>query len=372
VQRVGYRWGAHHSTMKLFLPSRLLAVVCVLVPIILASATTTRAQTTLSAPRFRLVWEIAPNATGCPPEAAFRREVARRLGTDPFVNDSDDTITIAVAPGSNSGLRGRVRSHVSTGVDSSGSPVDVAHGQCRELIALLAGRVAVVFSESANAFVHADASLPDVAVDAPADDATDAAVDTVTSDVASEAAADVEAAVMVVQPVSETEGSRVAVDLGATAVVEGYSSEATITAGIAAHARARFSGLSLGLEVDLLLPRNITPSANITLTSQLVRGMAVACGHPWRMELCAVAGVGFHSLSVVGASGRAESDPTFIQAWLGPRVAVNFWQSRSVRLHARMEALWAPRAAELRLPDGSIWSHGLQLSVGIGATWTIP
>lgn len=327
--------------------------------------------------RARLVWRGAPESVGCPGEDAFRREVARRLGAIPFEDTADTTLTIAIEVTPDGSLVGHTQTVLADGTSSPGTPVRVARGSCRDLVALLAGRTAVFLEDSAPMIeASRDASLPD-APDAP--DATpDATPDR--QDLAPSNAAPSDAAVDAPHedgpreaPIPRPRAPLWRFEAGAGLVGDLSGDTPLWAAGLVGHGRARRGVFSVGVELVALLPSSTTePSPEATLSALSGRVVTTACGHPWRFALCAVAGLSVTRFTLHGRFGVGSEEPIVVSPVVGPRVAFDLVRAGSFTLGLRVEGLWVPGAATLLFAEGKTWRDPWRLSAALGASWSIP
>ncbi len=314
--------------------------------------------------RARLVWRVAPELTACPGEDAFRREVARRLGAIPFEDDADTTLTISIEASPDGALIGHTQTVLADGATSPGTPVRVARNACRDLVALLAGRTAVFLEDSAPTVeVSLDAAPPDASVievtDAAVVDAPDASLP--------------DASLPDASPIARPPSSPWRFEAGAGLVGDLAGDAPLWAAGFEAHGRARRAALSLGIELVALLPSSSAdPSPEASLSALSGRFVGVACGHPWRFSLCAVAGVSATRLTLLGRFGVASEEPLVVSPVVGPRVAFDLVRAGGFALSLRVEGLWVPGAATLQFSEGRTWRDPWRLSAGLGATWSIP
>lgn len=143
--------------------------------------------------------------------------------------------------------------------------------------------------------------------------------------------------------------------------------------GFEIHGRARRAALSLGAEVVALLPSSSAePSPEASLSALSGRVVGVACGHPWRFALCAVAGVSVSRFTLLGRFGAASEEPVVVSPVVGPRVAFDLVRAGAFALTLRAEGLWVPGASTLQFAEGRAWRDPWRLSAGLGATWSIP
>lgn len=190
------------------------------------------AQSTHRFSRARLVWRVAPGVGPCPGEEVFRREVARRLGAMPFEDSADTTLTIAIEATPDGALVGHTHALLADGSASPGTPVRVARGACRDLVSLLAGRIAVYLEDTASSPPADAAAAPDAAPDAAlAPDASPA------PDAALDAAPAPDAAPRVDPPGASPTPWRL--EVGAGVLGEAFGDDPVGAVGLYAQARAR-------------------------------------------------------------------------------------------------------------------------------------
>lgn len=318
--------------------------------------------------RARLVWRVAPGLAGCPGEETFRREVARRLGAVPFEDGADSVVTVSIEPTDDGALLGRTQTLLPDGAASPGTPVRVARGACRDLVSLLAGRIAV-YLEDVAASAPPDVAPPDATP--PAVDAAPSATDaTAPADVSSDDPAPPPSDARPPRPVAAPTWR---FEVGGGAVGERLGDDPLWAAGLYAEGRVRRGALSLGAELVALLPSSeATPSADVSVRALSGRAAAVACVLPWRLGLCVVVGGSLTRLTLRGAHGAADDEPVLALAVVGPRVTFDAWRLGPFALTLRVEGLWVPAPAELRFPDGRAWREDWHLSVGVGGRWMIP
>lgn len=330
---------------------------CAVAAVVGLAASVAVAQSTHRFTRARLVWRAAPGLAGCPGEDVFQREVARRLGAVPFDDGADTTVTISLEATADGALLGRTQTLLADGTASPGTPVRVARGACRDLVSLLAGRIAVYLEDTASA--------PPPDADATADDAPTAEVD-VTPPPAELPPADV-------PPPPRPEGTPWRLELAAGLLGERFGDDPLWAFGLYAQGRARRGALSLGAELVALLPSSdATPAPGATLSALSGRAVGVVCAHPWRLGLCGVAGASLSRLTLRGAFGPGDAEPLLAGAVIGPRVTIDLLRIRGFGLTLRVEALWVPSPVELQFPGGQRWREDWHLSAGIGGGWTIP
>ncbi|MFO0648448.1 MAG: hypothetical protein U0326_19565 [Polyangiales bacterium] len=324
--------------------------------------------------RARLVWRVAPELAGCPGEDAFRREVARRLGAIPFEDDADTTLTISIEASSDGALIGHTQTVLAGGATSPGTPVRVARNACRDLVALLAGRTAVFLEDSAPTVeAPLDAAPPDASVVEVTDAAVVDAPDASRPDASQPDAPQPDAPQPDASPTARPPPSPWRFEAGAGFVGDLAGDTPLWAGGFEAHGRARRAALSLGVELAALLPSSSAePSPEASLSALTGRFVGVACGHPWRFSLCAVAGVSVTRLSIVGRFGAASEEPLVVSPVVGPRVAFDLVRAGGFALSLRVEGLWVPGAATLQFAEGRTWRDPWRLSAGLGATWSIP
>ncbi|MFO0630570.1 MAG: hypothetical protein U0325_33770 [Polyangiales bacterium] len=310
-----------------------------------------RAQPARRFHRARLVWQVDASAARCAREDAFRQEVARRLGASPFDPEAPTTVTVAVST-TGAALEGRVQTST-----AAGSPLRVPLSACGELVTLLAGRTAVFLEDDAPPELP-DASSPpvDAGVDAPPPGPPPPEV--------------MRPPPVAVSPPPRQRAWGLVLGLAPTFTVLGEP--ASVALGLSASLRARVGAFSFGLELSGALPIDGTKDTDgVTLRPIPLRGVVMACAHPWRLGLCALGGVAVNLVSVVDRLANHADTVVFTQAAAGARVEAGLWQSRRVGVGAYVDVLALPAPAVVRLPEGVAWRLGWTLSLGIDARFTI-
>jgi hypothetical protein len=120
----------------------------------------------------------------------------------------------------------------------------------------------------------------------------------------------------------------------------------------------------------------VEPLANAAIRVRSWRALGVACGHPWRLALCAVAGAVGSSYAFSGQ--EAVDEATTVRAWVGPRAGFEVARWGRLGVALRAEWLWTPTGTRVEFTDARVrpavlatWTHQWQGSVGVEATWSI-
>jgi hypothetical protein len=90
----------------------------------------------------KLAYDVDPSVTGCPDEAALKREVKSRLGSDPWQPNTARTVLVAVTR-THDGLQACIQLQEADGSILGTRILRAAQGECRELGAAMALAISI-------------------------------------------------------------------------------------------------------------------------------------------------------------------------------------------------------------------------------------
>lgn len=296
-------------------------------------ASPARADEAPARPTTRLAYERA--ASACPDEAELRREVAQRLGYDPFAVVATSRVRVSLAEDPPRGFRGVV-SHE----DGAGQVLgarELQSSDCRELVASIALTVVILLDPKGRPTTPPAAPPPvapaPVALPPP----------------------------RAVAPPAQPRPSAPPVELRAGAGVLGalFVAPATSVGFFASAGLARG-----GFSVDAELRGDLPASADGVRTSLLV-GVLSPCLHRGVLLACACA-----SLGALSGEALTSQDPrraSTLYAALGPRVGVELPLGPALSIAARVDASFPLTPTTLRQGGVELWtSPALGVSAGGG------
>lgn len=269
------------------------------------------------APPAKLVYERGPGAEACPDEAGLRRDVAARLGHDPFVESADRTVAAKIVK-DGAKLRATIELKDATGKVTGARSLESKQLDCKELAAAMSLAITLAIDPlagsappkpSASASESASAPPPpppSVSVTAPPPPPPSATVPPPPP-----------------PPPPALEGLRVS--LGAFGGI-GFAPSANL--GFVAAVGYRARRWSLELEGRRDLPSTAEVGAG-TATSSILGVSIVPCLVRGPLGVCALL-----SFGALQASGGDV---------VTPRSDTAFWAAAGIRLAAEMP-LWGPLA----------------------------
>jgi hypothetical protein len=311
-------------------------------------------------PELHLEYRVIGRAEGCPDESAFRRNVALRLGYDPFVGaEGGRRLSVVVKETS-------PRSVTVTLLDRSGKVAGrrvlaEPPSECAELTANAAFAASVAIDPTVL-------SRPDPAPSASAPPESAPPPSAPPPVVASKGPD------AVTKPAATWTPSLRAGATGAFGLLPAAA------LGVAVSGALRADRWSVGLEGRFDLPndaeRTIAPSAvAVTVTTSLVSANAFACGHFGSAALVPYGCAALHVGALRGASSGIALPKEDVTPYVavGPRVGVALSVTSGFAIDARLDVPFALTTAELRVDGRSVWTSPLAAAViGAGATLNIP
>lgn len=282
-----------------------------------ALAALTVARHAEASPASRLVYARGPGAEECPDEAAFRQEVAARLGYDPFFPWATRTVSVEIEAAD-----GRVRARVvvvdDKGFERGSQTIDAERGPVASSCVGLVRGVALAVSVSLDAMPSSERENkpeetkpeppPPPPVVAPPVVAAPVVVDKVVP-------------VRIETPRTHARKPRVRLAL-APELWLGYGQWPVVTAGVGAVVDLGYGAWSMAFEGRWDAPSTVTLDTQGN-QAQLERatGSVVACGHVSWLAVCAVGSFGETWASGVGVEGP-QSASAFYAAF-GGRVGLH-------------------------------------------------
>jgi len=297
------------------------------------------------APPARLAYERGPGADACPDEAGLRRDVAARLGHDPFVEVADRTVAARIVR-DGSTLRGTIELKDASGKVTGARALESKQLDCKELASAMSLAISLALDPLAGAppKPSASASTP-VSASAPASIAPSAPPSASAPPLAS---APAPALPPEPQPPHPHHGLRVS--LGAFG---GFGFAPQTNLGLVAAVGYRAPRWSLDLEGRRDLPTTAEVGAG-TATSSILGVTLVPCIVRGPMGLCAL--LAFGALQASGGDVVTPRSDTAFWAAAGVRLAadVPLWGPIAIGLHA--DALAPFVRTTLRLNGEDVYS----------------
>jgi hypothetical protein len=317
------------------------------------AATLVGVRPACATPSARLVYSRGPGAESCPDEVALRREVAARVGYDPFFLWADKTIVASVVRAQPSGFVARVHLVDSAGADHGMRELHT-DGKCDDLLGAAALAIAIAIDPlllapqqtSSQEEAPVTASPPPPAVVAPSAPAP-----------------------LVVASKPPVTGDTVRLRAMAGAVASLGVAPAP-AAGLSIGAEARWHRVSLELEARVDAPVGrvfATPSGPRLVSSWLAAGTLAPCVHAAVLLGCALVQLGSVQASAP-VSGRGAGSAPWVSA--GARVGSAIGIGKGAEIRLRADVLANLDRAQIGIDNAEVWkaplicsSYGLDVSV---------
>lgn len=317
----------------------------------------------------RLDHQRSLDASACPDEPALRRNVAERLGYDPFVDTAEGTLKTRIERageelvaelvliGADGAILGR-RTLTSSGTD------------CEELASSMALAVAI----AVDPLVITRPPAPPPPTDAAPDTSTDddwagfppnapAAPPTSTSTAGLPPRAEPPAVARPPPAVSEPRWLQVG--------LVGLASLGTapaIAPGLSLQGGYRSQTAFFGLEARADVPTSIEAGRGEISAGQLVGGL-VACAHRLWVGICGVGSAGVLRSQGIGLLNPQSASTLWVT--LGGRALLDIPLTPAVRLRFQGDLTAQPTRTSLMVGTESVWkSPTVSLTLGGGVTWS--
>lgn len=335
--------------------------------VVLSEATTARADDA-ALPTTRLHYRVDVDAAStCPDERGFRRQVAVRLGYDPFVvetSGAEPPRELDVDVTMHSARKVTVRL-IERGRELGRREIVPPPRDCEELVQNAAFAASLAIDPRA-------ASRPPPPNDPAALPAPVTATPTPAPSVSAPQPTGTEPA----RPHnSETrrEPWLTAARVGPT-VAFGVLPATAIGGQIGGSARHQALSIEVAARYEQALASRVaTNGAQVTtIHSLLLAGEVAVCGHAQTGRASPFACAAFQAGTLrAAAEGPSATRDVAIHLALAPRIGVSFALTDSLSLDARAETPLALAPAEIRLDGQSVWNAStFSARLGVGATWT--
>jgi len=264
--------------------------------------------------------EVAPEAAACIAEEALRAEVARPIGTEPFVRDAAVTLFVALHR-RGSALLARALLRENTGKLLWQTEIEEPSGQCSKLLADLGLAIAIELMPE---------DLPACPVP-PVQSAPEGSPARPPEPSARASGQGLRRAPRAAPASSPAEQPELRFEMGVSAVASlGFTPSPGV--GSAGLLRLRWPSLSLGVEARAFAPATAEEARAAPFTVEALSGMAVGCGHQGIFLGCGLLEVG--RLRARGSGALAEDEFALVTAGGRTGIEVPIWRGLRARAYA--------------------------------------